>query len=256
MSSDIPKKTVAITPTDEKPVPYDYSDEFDALPSKLEKLAVVGNTAELKEALGAELFEGDAKAASEHAELLDQYLEKGKKPASTMKSGGVQLAATGFIKTYGQMLGQAVEEQRAAVKNKLFEIANCGDPRYELKALELLGKTSDIALFTERSEINITHTNSESLENEIKERVKKLLNANVIDVTPLDTRTLDEELGVYGEDEIHDVDDTAGEMDETAGSGADSRDRKRNTEGNTGESDKSNEAEAFSGLEEETPQDD
>ena len=33
------------------------------------------------------------------------------------------------------------------------EIADCGDTRYELKALELLGKHSDIGIFTERSEI-------------------------------------------------------------------------------------------------------
>ena len=37
------------------------------------------------------------------------------------------------------------------------EIANCGDARYELKALELLGKHSDIGYFTERSEITINY---------------------------------------------------------------------------------------------------
>jgi hypothetical protein len=66
----------------------------------------------------------------------------------------------------------------------LMEIANCGDARYELKALELLGKHSDIGLFTDRSEITINYKNPEDLENAIKERVKRLLNADVIDVTP------------------------------------------------------------------------
>ena len=76
-------------------------------------------------------------------------------------------------------------------KPLLMEIANCGDPRFELKALELLGKHSDIGIFTERSEVTINYKNPEDLEKEIKERVKRLLNAQVIDITPLSS-SLDE----------------------------------------------------------------
>ena len=84
---------------------------------------------------------------------------------------------------------------RSAITAKLMEIANCGDPRYELKALELLGKHSDVGLFTERSEITINHKTSSDLEDAIKERIKRLLNADVVDGTPL-SDSLDEELGV------------------------------------------------------------
>jgi hypothetical protein len=89
------------------------------------------------------------------------------------------------------------------------EIANCGETKFELKALELLGKHSDIGLFTNKSEITINYKNPEELENAIKERVKRLMNADIIDVTPLG-RDLDEELGVaqleYGElDEMEDA---------------------------------------------------
>jgi len=75
------------------------------------------------------------------------------------------------------------------------EIANCGEIKFELKALELLGKHSDIGLFTERSEITIRYKDPESLEEAIKERVRRLLNADVVDVTPIGLN-LDEELGV------------------------------------------------------------
>jgi hypothetical protein len=74
------------------------------------------------------------------------------------------------------------------------EIANCGDTKFELKALELLGKHSDIGLFTERSEITINYKTPEALEDAIKERVKRLLNADIVDITPLGMN-LDEELG-------------------------------------------------------------
>jgi hypothetical protein len=61
--------------------------------------------------------------------------------------------------------------------------------------LELLGKHSDIGIFTERSEITINYKNPEDLENAIKERVKRLINADIIDITPLNN-DLDDELGI------------------------------------------------------------
>jgi len=185
-------KTVKITPEQGPPVPYDNSPEKSK--SYLEDLAVAGNTAELKEAMGAELFYMNEEDAKKEGDLLESFLKKPQSNKQVVKRPGVALAASGFLRTYGQSLANDVVQQRSAIKNKLFEIANCGDPRYELKALELLGKTSDLALFTERSEINITHSTSESLENAIKERVKRLLNAEVIDITPMSLDDLDEEL--------------------------------------------------------------
>jgi hypothetical protein len=76
-------------------------------------------------------------------------------------------------------------------------LADNGDPKIELKALELLGKHSDIGLFTERSEITVHHTTSTSLENSIKDRIKRLLNTDVSDITPLDD--LDAQLGMKKE---------------------------------------------------------
>jgi hypothetical protein len=51
-------------------------------------------------------------------------------------------------------------------------------------------------LFAERSEVTVHHTTSEALENSIKERIKRLLNADVVDITPLDD--LDAQLGPMG----------------------------------------------------------
>ena len=84
---------------------------------------------------------------------------------------------------------------RAAITNKLMEIANCGDARYELKALELLGKHSDIGIFTERSEITVNYKDADDLEKAIKDRVKRLLNASVVDTVPI-TEQIDAKLGV------------------------------------------------------------
>jgi len=125
--------------------------------------------------------------------LIEQALKNRKPKALT--SPNTAFAAATFLRTYGQQLALDAAQARAAVTNKLMEIANCGDPRYELKALELLGKHSDIGLFTERSEITINYKNPEDLESAIKERVKRLLNAEIIDVTPIGA-DLDDVLGV------------------------------------------------------------
>jgi hypothetical protein len=108
-----------------------------------------------------------------------------------------------------------MSEVRSAITTKLMEIANCGDPRYELKALELLGKHSDIGLFTERSEITINHKSSSDLEDAIKERIKRLLNAEIVDVTPI-ADSLDLELGIADPDPrdlVHMLDDPDPEGD-------------------------------------------
>ena len=57
-----------------------------------------------------------------------------------------------------------------------------------------------MALFTERSEVTIHYKTSSDLEEAIKERVKRLLNSDIVDVTPITSESLDEELGIAGED--------------------------------------------------------
>ena len=48
-----------------------------------------------------------------------------------------------------------------------------------------MGKHSDIGIFTERSEITVNYKDPDDLEKAIKERVKRLLNATVVNEVPL-----------------------------------------------------------------------
>ena len=180
-----------IEPTKEIPIPYDTSD--DVAPTLLEEMAVAGNTADLKEALGATL-DVEEFIEDKEKQLLEAVIKD--KKTKNLTNQSTAIAASAFLKTYGTSLALDAAQARSAITHKLMEIANCGDTKYELKALELLGKHSDIGLFTERSEVTINYKSSEELENAIKERVKRLLNADVIDITPTNL-DLDEELGVY-----------------------------------------------------------
>jgi len=182
--------TVHIEPTSDHPVPFSTEDEV--APTFIEEVAVAGNTAELQVELGAPL-EVDEKTAAQEQNLIEQAIKNRK--TKNLTNPNTAFAAAAFLRTYGQQMALDVAQARAAITNKLMELANCGDPRYELKALEMLGKHSDIGLFTERSEITINYKNPEDLEAAIKERVKRLLNADIIDVTPIGA-DLDEQLGV------------------------------------------------------------
>jgi hypothetical protein len=184
--------TINIEPTKDIPPPYDMADVETS--SFAEELAVVANTQDLLDQLGPppEMTQEDAVKT---AGLFDKAVKTQDK--SALSSPPVAFAAREFLRVYSSRIAAEMSDVRAALTNKLLELANCGDPRFELKALELLGKHSDIALFTERSEVTVTYKNSNDLESAIKERVKRLLNAK--DITPenaVNADNLDDVLGV------------------------------------------------------------
>lgn len=195
---------VKIEPSAEYPVPFDTSDE--EIEAFADKLASFATTAELLEELGAPI-EATKGSLAEEAALLDKAIKQ--QTVTPLKSSlPAALGAASFLRAYGQSRALDIDAVRAALTNKLLEIADCGETKYELKAIELLGKHSDIGLFTERSEVTVNYNNPESLEKAIKERVKRLLNADVIDMKPLGM-DLDEELGILDAD-FHEVEGDAG----------------------------------------------
>ena len=184
-------KSITVEPSKDHPLPYDSADQE---PKTFEdELVIATNTAELLEELGAPV-EVDDKTFAQEKELIDAVIKN--KETGPLSNLPTALGVSSFIREYGQSLAFDANQVRSALTNKLLEIADCGEVKYELRAIELLGKHSDVGLFTDRSEININYNSPEALESAIKERVKRLLNANVVDKAPLGT-DLDEELGVY-----------------------------------------------------------
>jgi hypothetical protein len=186
---------IEIQPSADKPLPFDLSDEQPA--THADSIAIAANTVDLVERLGASL-DYDAKDFQAAAALATGKV-KPNAPTTISKTGTAKVLAVA-IKEYDFQVFADVQQARNFVTNKLVAMADCGDPKLELKALELLGKHSDIGLFTERSEITVHHTTSKGLEDSIKERVKRLMNAEVTDVLPLDD--LDAHLGPMREGEF------------------------------------------------------
>jgi hypothetical protein len=77
-------------------------------------------------------------------------------------------------------------QMRLVVTNKLLDLASCGDPRIEIKATEMLGKISDVGLFSEKTEITVTYNKVSDLDEAIKDKIRKMMKLNAIDVPVMD----------------------------------------------------------------------
>jgi hypothetical protein len=73
-----------------------------------------------------------------------------------------------------------------------------------IRALELLGKISDVGLFTEKTEVTITHRTTDELRESLRSKLAKLVN-------PAD----EAEDAIIIDDEVIDVDAELGIEDET-----------------------------------------
>ncbi len=183
---------IQLEPTSEHSVPFDLSDEQPK--THADSIAVAVNTVDLINTLGPSI-----NFNNEDLHKAADLITGATKPNApkTLSKSAEAAAAHHLIKEFDFQAFADALQARNFITNKLIKLADNGDPKIELKALELLGKHSDIGLFTERSEITVHHTTSASLENSIKERVKRLLNTDVSDVTPLDD--LDAQLGMKKE---------------------------------------------------------
>jgi hypothetical protein len=172
---------IELKPTAEHKLPFDLSDEQPK--THKDGIAIAVNTTAALESLGPSIDYAD-KDLHSVAEVI-QGTDKPTAPKHIQSTAEAK-AASVLIKTFDFQAFADIQQARTFITNKLVSMTDCGDPKIEIKALELLGKHSDIGLFTERSEITVHHTTSKGLEDSIKERIKRLLNAEVTDVTPLD----------------------------------------------------------------------
>lgn len=172
---------IEIQPTAEHPLPFDMSDEQPK--THKDGIAIAVNTTAALETLGPTIDFAD-KDLHTTAELI-KGVDKPTAPKHIQVAAEAK-AASVLIKKFDFQAFADIQQARTYITNKLVTLSDCGDAKIEIKALELLGKHSDIGLFTERSEITVHHTTSKGLEDSIKERIKRLMNAEITDVTPLD----------------------------------------------------------------------
>ena len=104
---------------------------------------------------------------------------------------------TGNILTeFGASVVESAVTVRHLVTNKLILETENPDPRVRIRALELLGKISDVGLFSEKSEVTVTHQSTDDLKAKLRRKLEKLVNPVEEIVLDGEIIDLDVELGI------------------------------------------------------------
>ena len=108
-----------------------------------------------------------------------------------------------ILQEFGQSVVKSSLHIRHLVTNKLLLETENPDPRVRMRALELLGKISDVGLFAEKSEVTITHQSTDDLRAKLREKLQKLSTPEeeIQDAVIIDGETfdVDAELGLEKE---------------------------------------------------------
>jgi hypothetical protein len=198
---------VNVEPTNKHPVPPIARAKEASTHSN--NLRAKANTAMLLRELGAD-FETTPEEDEEAKQLISQI--DGEDPSKEVKKAqnqvastpGIALALGGYISHYDQQVIADKIQLRNIAINRLLEMSQDDDQKIAIKAVELLGKASD--LFTEHQEITITHKNSAELQDAIREKIRLLMQMNTIDAETTSkrlTKSLEEPQDV----EVKEIDD-------------------------------------------------
>ncbi len=110
-----------------------------------------------------------------------------------------------ILKDFGHSVVKNSIQIRHLVTNKLIEETENPDARIRIRALELLGKVSDVGLFAEKAEVTVTHQTTDDIRDRLRDKLTKLVDVtpddDVEDAVVLDGQTIDidAELGISDE---------------------------------------------------------
>jgi hypothetical protein len=125
--------------------------------------------------------------------------EKTSKAVTAKKAASLTPASLVLTNNILKEFGQSVVQSATHIRH-LLETEN-PDAKVRIRALELLGKMSDVSLFAEKSEITVTHQSTDDLRSKLREKLERLIKVEdnrskdpiVIDGESFD---LDKELGL------------------------------------------------------------
>lgn len=202
----------------DKTVPFPTGTAPETASTLRENMEIAANTASVVEGLGGHLAPDDsddenanavfrafaARAQQQFEEASAPPVEEGKRKRGRPKKyevdvnppalykGQVAQRIRSMLDEYNSDIVADAAELRRVVTNKLLDLSSCGDPRIEIKATEMLGKISDVGLFSEKTEITVTYNSVNDIDNMLKDKIRKMLTLHAQDATVLPD--LDKEL--------------------------------------------------------------
>ncbi len=181
---------------EDNPLPIDLKDRVEAAANTAKELENHGldiePTQEDKDVTAkiSTAYSGDPETTSKKVN---------NKKLSTVTPASIVMTH-GILKEFGRSVVESSKQIRDLVTNKLLIESENPDPRVRIRALELLGKISDVGLFSEKSEITVTHQSTDDLREKLRQKLAKLVNPEeeVEDAVLIDGESInvDEELGL------------------------------------------------------------
>ena len=181
---------------EDNPLPIDLKDRVEAAANTAKELENHGldiePTQEDKDVTAkiSTAYSGDPETTSKKVN---------NKKLSTVTPASIVMTH-GILKEFGRSVVERSKQIRDLVTNKLLIESENPDPRVRIRALELLGKISDVGLFSEKSEITVTHQSTDDLREKLRQKLAKLVNPEeeVEDAVLIDGESIDvdEELGL------------------------------------------------------------
>jgi hypothetical protein len=107
---------------------------------------------------------------------------------SQIKTPAAVQHLVGMLTAYDWQFVEQARELRGYAVAQILEETKHSDARIRLKALDMLGKVTEVALFTDRIEVKKADLTDDELETRIKDKLNRFMQVvDVIDVTPTDS---------------------------------------------------------------------
>lgn len=169
------------------PLPDDYDSQEPKSIKSRAKVAVKTANVLIEGGADIPVTDKDKDAAADMFQFLTDTESKKEAPAQseatqvlTTPASVMHLAA--LLRDYDHQLVDDAVQLRRFVTNKLIEETNKENATNRIKALELLGKISDVGLFSEKTEITVKNASVEDLQGQIRNKLMKILaKSKVID---------------------------------------------------------------------------
>ena len=127
----------------------------------------------------ASVVENIVSAIAEDEEKANQTVTQAR--FSTLRPAAI-LQIDEHLTEFNHIVVRNAVQIRTFVTNKLILESANPDARVRIRALELLGKISDVGLFTERSEVTVNNRSTDDLKLSLREKLEILRSRNRADV--------------------------------------------------------------------------
>jgi len=137
-----------------------------------EEIFAAANTAKLMQELG----DDEITVEPEDEMRAQDIFESARAPSRYERTlPGVMLKLEALLTEYDYSIIHDAQQVRTYVTNRLLEETSDPDPKIRLRAYELLGKISDVGLFTERKEVTIKNQSTEELTDLLRSKLNRLI---------------------------------------------------------------------------------